>query len=246
MTKLVGAVFTVAVLLASSSAHATRSRNDPVAVSAHWAGYVARVDGSVAHVSGRWVQPRIVCDRPNSSAAFWVGLGGARAESERLEQIGTSVDCSASMSASYSAWYELFPARAVEIPLLIRSGDLMTAEVGVDGDAVTLRLRNTSTGESFSTVQVIAGPEVDSAEWIVEAPSVCFATCASMPLARFDRVRFTDANAGATHDWQRFELRGASACAVPLARSADGSAFAVVQSTSHNAKRRCGPKRLDS
>jgi len=241
MTKLVGAVFTVAVLLASSSAHATPNPNDPVVVTAHWAGYVARVDGSVAHVSGRWVQPRIVCNRPNSSAAFWVGLGGARAESERLEQIGTSADCSAGMHVSYSAWYELFPARAVEIPLLIRGGDVMSAEVGVVEDAVTLRLVNTSTGESFSTVQAVLQPEADSAEWIVEAPSVCFATCASMPLARFDRVRFTAADAGVTHDWQRFELRRASACAVPLPRSADGSAFAVVQTTSRNGKRRCDP-----
>lgn len=252
MKRVISAMFAVVVLLASSSAQATGSQNDPVAITAHWAGYVARVDGSVDRVNGTWVQPRIVCDRPESSAAVWVGLGGADADSEKLEQIGTSADCSASVQASYSAWYQLFPARAVEIPLSIRGGDVMTAEVAVADGAVTLRLRDISTGEWFSSVQFVREPETDSAEWIVEAPTVCFATCASMPLAQFDRVQFTDADATAssagvipaepTWHWQRFELRRASVCAIPLARSADGSAFAIVRlarRTSHHSHSGC-------
>src|SRR5438552_2003228 len=71
----------------------------PMSTAPGWAGYVVRAGGrAFTEVGGTWREPRIVCNRPQSSAAFWVGIGGAERDSRALEQIGTSVDCSESAS----------------------------------------------------------------------------------------------------------------------------------------------------
>jgi hypothetical protein len=240
MKKLVSVTVGIGILLVSISAQATPREAEPASVTSGWAGYVVRAHGgSFGEVKGSWVQPQIVCNRPGSSAAFWVGLGGANADSEALEQVGTSADCSESALVSYSAWYQLFPAPPVELPLTIRPGDSIAAEVAVSGRTVTLALRNLSTGSSFSTERSMRSPETDSAEWIVEAPSACFVTCIQLPLADFDRVRFTNsfATAGAQTGtirnpaWSRRRLemgmRRRSLIAAPITLSADGSTFDV-------------------
>ena len=81
------------------------------------------------------------CDRPESSAAFWVGLGGAAPDSRGLEQIGTSADCSERFLPSYSAWYELIPAGPVELPLSVAPGDTLSAEVSAHGLAQWIEQR---------------------------------------------------------------------------------------------------------
>ena len=240
MKKLVSVTVAVGLLLVSISAQATPREAEPASVTRSWAGYVVRTQGgSFAEVKGSWVQPQIVCNRPGSSAAFWIGLGGANADSEALEQVGTSADCSGAALVSHSAWYQLFPAPPVELPLTIRPGDTIAAEVAVSGRTVTLALRNLSTRSSFSTERWMRSPETDSAEWIVEAPSACFVTCTQLPLADFDRVSFTNASATAGAEtgtigsaaWSKRRLqmgtgRG-SLLAAPMTLSADGSRFDV-------------------
>ena len=149
---------------------------------------------SFADVRADWKVPRVVCNRPESSVAFWVGLGGASVSSRALEQIGTAVDCSDRAIVSYSAWYEAFPATAVDVPVGVRPGDTVTAEVRAAGRQIDLRLVNDSTGASFVKHFTAAGAETDSAEWIVEAPSSCAApTCTPLPVAHFGRVTFLSA-----------------------------------------------------
>jgi hypothetical protein len=95
---------------------------------------------------------------------------------------------------SYSAWYEAFPATAVDVPVRLRPGDTVTAEVRVAGQQIDLRLVNDSTGASFVKQLTAAGAEMDSAEWIAEAPASCAApTCTPLPVARFGRVTFLSA-----------------------------------------------------
>ena len=74
-------------------------------VSANWAGYV--ITGaytSYTSVTGTWKQPQITCTASDggASSAFWVGLGGYYTSSQSLEQIGTSADCNASLTARLS------------------------------------------------------------------------------------------------------------------------------------------------
>lgn len=237
MNKLLTAAATVGLLLVSGSAQA---REPQAAVTNGWAGYVVHTVGaSFAEVAGSWVQPRAVCNRPESSVALWVGLGGATSDSQALEQIGTSADCSQRALVSYSAWYQLFPAPSVELPLTIQPGDRIAAKVAVRASAVTVELRDFTTGASFSAELQMRSPETDSAEWIVEAPSACFITCTQLPLADFGRVVFADTSTtagdhtGTIKDpgWTRSRLkmrpRGGRSAAVATSLSANGSSFGV-------------------
>jgi hypothetical protein len=237
--KLFVAAVAAGLVLVCGSAQA-RALEPPAAVTNGWAGYVVRtVAASFEDVAGSWVQPRVVCNRPGSSVAFWLGLGGASSDSTALEQVGTSADCSERAHVSYSAWYQLFPAPPVELPLRIRPGDKLAAKVAVAASAVTVDLRDITTDASFSTELWMRSPETDSAEWIVEAPSACFTTCTQLPLAGFERVVFAGssttaaAHTGTINDagWTSIRLkmrprRGRStAVATPL--SANGSSFDV-------------------
>jgi hypothetical protein len=238
MTKLFAAVATVGLVLVSGSAQA-REDEPRATVTNGWAGYVVRTVASFEDVAGSWVQPRVVCNRPGSSVAFWLGLGGASGDSQALEQVGVSADCSERALVSYSAWYQLFPAPPVELPLTIRPGEKLTAEVAVAANAVTVELRDGTTGASFSTEVRMRSPETDSAEWIVEAPSTCITTCTQLSLAGFGRVVFADAtttaaaHTGTIRDpgWTRVRLkmrpRGGRSAAVATPLSVNGSSFGV-------------------
>jgi hypothetical protein len=240
LTRIGVAVVVLAVLLFSAPAQA--SRTDPLWVTRGWAGYVVRDTGSsFTQITGRWTQPRVVCNRLGSSVGFWIGLGGARRGSRSLEQVGTSADCSEGGYLTVSAWYQLFPAPPVDVPLEVHAGDTLSATLSVDGWAVSLKLENTTTGESFSTQDWMRWPETDSAEWIAEAPAACFISCTTLPLADFAPVHFTagsttaETHAGAIGDdgWQRLRLAIATArgkkAALPSALSGDGFSFTVAR-----------------
>lgn len=186
----------LALLISSAWTASTTNAASHVQVARGWAGYVVRADaGLFAGVHGRWVQPRVACNRPGSAAAFWIGLGGATRQSLALEQVGTSADCSDRAELSYSAWYQLWPAPAVELPVAVRPGDVVDAAVSVDGATVAIVLRNLSTGAAVTREIVMWAPETDSAEWIVEAPAMCFAKCTVLPLATFPSVTFSETTA---------------------------------------------------
>jgi hypothetical protein len=221
-------------------ARATESAVRPT--STRWAGYVDTSEGEAfTAVRATWVQPRIRCDRPTSSAAFWIGLGGATAHARGLEQIGTEADCSDDLTASYSAWYELIPvpARPIELPLTIAPGDTVSAQLSAHETTITLTIQNLNTGNAYTTQSTARGLDLSSAEWIAEAPSFCLVRCTPLPLADFGTVPFADASASTSAHtgpigdpaWtsQRVTLttapREPRAVTSPL--SADGKSFSV-------------------
>src|SRR5271166_1726234 len=175
------AVLACAALLAAGATIASTA--SAASVSSNWAGYLASPLPSVAKrfssVSGSWREPSAVCSAGREGySAVWVGLGGDREDAQALEQVGTDADCSRSGHASYSAWYELIPAGPVGVPI---------------------RIRDLSSGARFTATRGVANVDVSSAEWIVEAPSVCFSTgsCGLLPLTDFGSVEFTSATATA-------------------------------------------------
>jgi Peptidase A4 family len=150
-------------------------------------------------VSATWVQPNAACSPTSTgptSAAFWVGLGGNSNYSNALEQTGTEADCT-STGARYFAWYELVPAPSVKLGLDVSPGDTMSASVSVRGKRVAIVMRNRSQGTSSSKTLTMGAPGTSSAEWIVEAPSVCDASdqCRSQSLTNFGTVTFSSATA---------------------------------------------------
>ncbi len=173
-------------------------------VSSNWSGYVAVApDGAAAifsDVTGTWAQPKATCVSGRvDAAAFWVGLGGNSESSPSLEQLGTSVSCDGSSTTpTYEAWWEIVPAASVPIPLKIRAGDRVNAAVLVNGQTVTMSLKNLTRHTRFSKTMTLTQPlDVSSAEWIAEAPSTCSPSgrCTPVPLTRFGNVTFTNAAA---------------------------------------------------
>jgi len=236
---MLAATLCAAAVLLVAVPHAAGGPVRPV--SPHWAGYVDTGTGAFTAVQATWVQPRIRCERPSSSVAFWVGLGGATATATGLEQIGTLATCSDNFLPSYSAWYELIPVPAdpVDVPVTVAPGDRLRAQVSVQETTVALAIRNLTTGRAFSTQVTAASLDLSSADWIVEAPPYCLIRCVSLPLAGFGTVTFKGALASAgdrtgtigDSAWTRQAMRLANGptqpSAVPSALSGNGGSFSV-------------------
>jgi hypothetical protein len=192
-------IFALATLMALAAAPIALARR-PVRhrTSDNWAGYAVTAASGLRAVSGSWSEPQVACDQPFPTySAFWVGLGGLKRSSNAIEQIGTEADCTAIGRPRTFAWYELFPAPAVKLALAVHQGDQLAARVTVRGRAVTLRLRNLTTGRSFARTMAMTAPDTTSADWIAEAPSGCdrAGNCEVLPLTDFGAVSFAGTTA---------------------------------------------------
>ncbi len=185
---------------------AARAEAASTAISSNWAGYVAQPSAAAAvpftGVSGTWTVPSVTCVSARASySAVWVGLGGYREAAGSLEQVGVDADCSRGARASYASWYELLPAAPVALALEIHPGDLLSASVTERAHRVTLRLRDLTSSERFSTTRRVRRIDLSSAEWIVEAPSECTGRgsgrCSTLALSDFGSVAFASASATA-------------------------------------------------
>jgi len=197
-----GSIAIVAAFAAAAAAAAPTSASD---VSSNWSGYTVTGVGSTGttaastmtftDVTGTWVQPTATCaPGDTSSAAMWVGLGGYSETSQALEQTGTEVDCSIAGKATYSMWYEIVPQPSQAVKLKISAGDTITASVYVtNGTDVLVQLKDRTRHTSFTKHVTVAQPDLTSAEWITEAPSVCnqFGQCSTVGLANFGSVTFS-------------------------------------------------------
>jgi hypothetical protein len=208
LVPLVGAAWAAAGAAAeparvSGTTLRTTATPGEISVSSNWAGYAlngTEADGTPTQftsVSGRWVQPRARCLQRNATySAFWVGLGGASDQSQALEQIGTSANCSRFGIPRYAMWYELVPAPARPIALKVKPGNVLDATVSVSGTTVTMQIRNLTRRTHWLRSFQFAFPDLSSAEWIAEAPSACTSGgCETLPLANFGHVSFTHVSA---------------------------------------------------
>ncbi len=244
----IAAIATGALLGAGSTSPALAAGGDVAeATSNNWSGYVASgsQSGTFSSVSGSWVEPSVDCSSANGDAAFWVGLGGSSDGSGALEQVGTQVDCSAGGNGQHFTWYELVPAGPVRLGVPISPGDHVSAKVSVSGTTVTVSLSNQTTGASTTKSLEMDNPDLSSADWIAEAPSLCqggdasgASGCTPVSLANFGTVTFTGASATAdgstdtisSSDWsdEAMQLTGDGQNASPSSLSSDGSSFSVA------------------
>jgi hypothetical protein len=174
------------------------------ATSSNWAGYAARKAGvDFKRVSGAWTVPAVDCSTATGAtySANWVGLGGYATTSQALEQLGTEADCSASGKASYEGWFEVVPDVASTAKLTITPGDRVFASVTVAPrtKVVTLTLADLTRRTKATKTVRASTVDLTSAEWIVEAPSLCFgnaaSSCQQTTLAKFGATGFTQARA---------------------------------------------------
>ena len=234
----------LAILGVAASPAAARPLDS--AVSSNWAGYsVSAPNASFTDVKGSWVQPTATCTAGTQSySSFWIGLGGSILGSQGLEQTGTSSDCQADGEATTYAWYEIIPAPPVIVPLVVSPGDAITGEVSVAGTTATFTLDDTTTGQTYTTQQTVATPDLTSAEWIAEAPAQCHTFhggggCTVLPLANFGVVQFSAASttlngytgtiSDPTWSYTTISLGGGpdTSAATPSDLSTDGTSFSV-------------------
>jgi hypothetical protein len=255
-------VVAAAVVVAAAAARSAPGkrfaplRQMEATLSLNWAGYIVQApDGAdpltFTDVVGTWVQPKLSCTKGRAaSSGFWVGLGGARDDSDTLEQTGTAATCTSSGKATYYAWYEVVPAPPTRVNLTIAPGDTILGAVAyIDGHTV-LELKNLTRGTAVTRRMSADAPDLSSAEWIAEAPSLCSSlnnSCRIDRLANFRRILFMQAAVtGAEHTgtindpaWEATPITLApnaslvaadplAAGAVPSALTEDGRSFSVT------------------
>ncbi len=112
--------------------------------------------------------------------------------SQKLEQAGTSADCSGSGAPTYYAWYELVPADAVNVRLKIDPGDVIASTVLVNGSNVLVQVTDRTRRTRFTRHLSTVTPDLTSAEWITEAPAECTDTnsCQQLALTNFNAINF--------------------------------------------------------
>jgi Peptidase A4 family len=192
---LIGAALACALLVYPATAGARVASHGPLqlnpnkkisqSTSSNWSGYSA-VNGRYTSVSATWKQPTASCTSATTYSSFWVGLDGDG--SNTVEQTGTSADCSGGV-AKYYAWYEMYPKFPVNLSLNVRPGDSLSGSVTTDGSGhFTLTIKDTTTGQTFSTNQHLSHAKLASAEAIAEAPS---GSGGVLPLTNFGTVNFS-------------------------------------------------------
>lgn len=215
--------------------------------STNWGGYAALTSlsspqsGAVSDVKGTWIVPEVHASTSSKTySAAWVGIDGY--SSKTVEQLGTESDW-LNGSASYYAWFEMYPKRAYLISgFAVHPGDVISAEVKYIGSSkFVLSMTNTTTGQTFSTTQKAGNASRSSAEWIVEPPYAG----GVLPLADFGTMSFSDCTAtingvtgpiGDTH-WQNdaitMQTSGGTVKATPSALDDTGGVSSFDVTWSH-------------
>jgi hypothetical protein len=173
---------------------------NPRATSSNWAGYaVTGRSHAFRSVSASWIQPRANCKtgKGRRLASFWVGLDGANSNS--VEQLGTDSDCHGK-TASYFAWWEMFPAASVNLPNRVHPGDHLSASVTFRGTRTyVLFIRDATRHWHRTIIKNQAGLARSSAEVIAESPAMLIGgQIVIQNLADFGNVRFTGSRVNGT------------------------------------------------
>jgi Peptidase A4 family len=146
-------------------------------VTGYWSGYAATASAPYTSASGTWQVPSASYDGVtpvDEYSSTWVGIGGYF--DSTLIQLGTYQDVSTANAASYSAWYELYPAGALYIPHAVKPGDIVTASLRctaacVPNSVQTWQLTMTDETAGWTWNQNVQyQSSMVSAEWILEAP----------------------------------------------------------------------------
>jgi len=178
------------VVMSSSPVGIVSSTNGAV-TSTNWSGYaVTGASGSITKVNGSWVVPAVHCaSKGTLYSSYWVGIDGFT--SKTVEQTGTDSDCSIG-HPKYYAWYEFYPSPSHNVPgMTVKPGDKMVADVVYSAGTFTVFISDITAGSTFSTSATVSGAARSSAEFIIEAPSICILTkCKLASLANFGTVGF--------------------------------------------------------
>jgi hypothetical protein len=167
--------------------HRPRSKRDANSTesSTNWSGAVvyAPPGDSFKWVQGDWVVPDVAAppdNQPQYFCASWIGIDGDGSGDVFQAGVESDVNSGGTTAASIYPWWEWFPISEVQITnLQVNAGDMVTmvlcSEKGAGSTTGTVFFSNRTTGESTSVgLTAPSGTTLvgNSAEWIVEAPTV--------------------------------------------------------------------------
>lgn len=189
---------------------------DDPQVSSNWSGsvLVAPTGDTWQWVMGQWTVPS--CDNPTPGpgpdcfSAAWLGIDGGVFNGDPRQdvvQAGSESDSSPGGGRNIFLWWEWAPAipQVVLTNFPVNSGDLMMCMICVEpsagGPVATFFLFNYNSGllTTFSFAKPVDADFLgNTAEWIVEAPSLggIFGNTVIQPLTNFGAVFFDQAQAG--------------------------------------------------
>lgn len=153
--------------------------------SLNWSGY-AQSGGPYSAISGSWTIPAVGATSGATFSSTWIGIDGFT--NQDLIQTGTEQDYYGG-APHYFAWWEILPASEISTGMPVHPGDHIMASITQTSPQPpqwVITIRDTTTGQSFSTTQLYYGPAT-STEWIQEAPTV---NGNLAPLAHYGKVVF--------------------------------------------------------
>jgi hypothetical protein len=213
--------------------------------SGNWFGYnlagLSRKD-RYKQVAGTWTVPRATQHTPGEAehSSTWVGIGGGCVNDgctlgdNTLIQAGTEQDVDSNGVAGYHAWYELIPAPSIQIPLTVRPGDRVRANIREKVPGLwIITVSNLTTGKSWTKQRPYSSTHL-TAEWIEETPIVAgtggtgFAALPNLTQAHFDNVTANNVNPRLKSSERVFLAPdGTHIIGSPSLPQADGNGFGV-------------------
>ncbi|HLZ60529.1 MAG TPA: G1 family glutamic endopeptidase [Ktedonosporobacter sp.] len=200
----------------------------------YYAGYAAispNLSGTYSRVSGRWTVPVAYCAfGEDSLVGVWAGITGIPDQSQ-LAQAGTVTGCQGGVPF-YEAWWEMFPAPSRTLNEFVAPGDTITAVVTFQNNQFQLSMQDLQQGWTFSTVQPGSITDTNTAECIVEAPTLVQPTPHIAQLTDFGTISLScqlTANHGIGDGPRDFEYQMHTPIADAVTSDLDntGSAFTV-------------------
>lgn len=170
--------------------HAPAVNNVTQSGSYNWSGYAdtASANQTFTKVSGAWTTPSVTCSAEDQITSNWVGLDGFNNNS--VEQLGTISWCF-QKTPIYYTWYEVYPAKTVQVGTSLKPGDKISASVTRTGTSYALKLTDSTTsGNNISVTQTCKLTTCldTSAEWISERPSFSIGIA---PQAHYNAFKLT-------------------------------------------------------
>lgn len=185
--------------------------------STNWSGYRSAAMPNYLNAGMDWTVPSVTA-APDSGgvSSIWPGVGSGDTSQDQLVQAGTEQDvqCSATCTPEYYAWYEIFPKESQQVVdnLVLSPGDEVSALVFYDSTGAEFFFSDFTTEDGFDITESLdEGTSSGSqAEWIVERTSV---GATHPPLADFDVASITnpDTETGSSYDDPALENYFASA-----------------------------------
>jgi hypothetical protein len=137
----------------------------------NWSGYF-ETGGPFTSVTGTFNVPNLAASGTTTDTSEWVGIDGVGDQS--LIQAGVNELYNPSTNlVNVQAWWEIIPAPSTPIlTLAVVPGNTVTVTISeLSAGLWAITVTDDTTGQTFTIDQPYSGP-AQSAEWIVEAPTL--------------------------------------------------------------------------